>query len=193
MSDTPSELEKLRAELAATKAELVQVRAVVSSSEALISALKLEIAKLKREQYGTRSERSARLIDQLELQLEELEATATEDEIMAEKAIATAPNPPPNDRRRPSRKPFPEHLPRERVVIEAPAACTCCGSARIVKMGEDVTETLEVIPRQWKVIQTAKTRGGGRSSPAVLARRSVSHPRPSIPPRADGPGRICWR
>ena len=65
---------------------------------------------------------------QLELQLEELEAAATEDEIMADKAIATAPspppNPPPNARRRPSRKPFPGHLPRERVVIAAPAACT---------------------------------------------------------------------
>lgn len=162
MSDAPSELDRRRAELAATGAELVQVRAVVSSSEALISALKLEIAKLKREQYGTRSERSARLIEQLELQLEELEATATEDEIMADKAIATAPNPPPNDRRRPSRKPFPEHPlpdsrmhavdqrgPRERVVTCAPVACACCGSARIVKMGCDVTETLKVIPRHW--------------------------------------------
>ena len=156
MSDASSELEKLRAELAATKAELVQARAVVSSSEALISALKLEIAKLKRAQYGASSERSTRLIDQLELQLEELEAAATEDEISADKAIATATNPPPNGRRRPSRKPLPEHLPRERVVIEAPATCTCCGSARVVKMGEDVTETLEVIPRQWKVIQTVR-------------------------------------
>ena len=70
MSDGPSELDRLRAELAATKAELVQVRAVVSSSEALISALKLEIAKLKRAQYGASSERSTRLIDQLELQLD---------------------------------------------------------------------------------------------------------------------------
>ena len=192
MSDVPSELERLRAELAATRAELVQVRAVMSSSEALISALKLEIAKLKRGQYGTRSERSTRLIDQLELQLEELESAATEDVITAERAAEAATKVPSFDRRRPSRKPFPEHLPRERVVIEAPSACTCCGSARIVKMGEDVTETLEVIPRQWKVIQTAKTRGGGRSSPAVIARRSVNHPRPSIPPRADGPGRTCW-
>lgn len=124
MSDAPSELDCLRAELAATKAELVQVRAVVSSSEALISALKLEIAKLKRAQYGTRSERSARLIDQLELQREELEATATEDEITAGKATATATSTPSNDRRRPFRKPFPEHLPRERMVIAAPTACT---------------------------------------------------------------------
>ncbi len=41
-------------------------------------------------------------------------------------------------------------------MIEAPAACTCCGSSRIVKMGEVITETLEVIPRQWKVVQTVR-------------------------------------
>ena len=56
-------------------------------------------------------------------------------------------------RQRPSRKPFPEHLPRERVVIEAPSSCPCCGGSRLSKLGEDVTETLEVVPRQWKVIQ----------------------------------------
>jgi len=55
-----------------------------------------------------------------------------------------------------SRKPFPEHLPRERVVIAAPESCPCCGSAKLSKLGEDVMETLEVIPRQWKVIQTVR-------------------------------------
>ena len=153
MSDTASELEKLRAELAATKAELARSNAVVSASEAMISGLKLEIAVLKRDKYGRSAERTARLIDQLELQLEELETNAAEDVIRAEQAtektkVASF------ERRKPVKKPFPEHLPRERVVIEAPAACTCCGSDRIVKMGEDVTETLEVVPRQWKVIQT---------------------------------------
>ena len=59
-------------------------------------------------------------------------------------------------RKRPSRKPFPDHLPRERVVIAAPDSCPCCGSAKLSKLGEDITETLEVIPRQWKVIQTVR-------------------------------------
>ena len=56
-------------------------------------------------------------------------------------------------RKRPSRQPFPEHLPRERVVEPGPTSCLCCGGARLRKLGEDITETLEVIPRQWKVIQ----------------------------------------
>ena len=72
MSDAASELEKLRAELVATKAELTRSKAVVSASEAMIAALKLEIALLKRDKYGRSAERSAKLIDQLELQLEEL-------------------------------------------------------------------------------------------------------------------------
>jgi transposase len=156
MSETLSELEQLRAELAATKVELAQARAIASCSEALIKHLKLEIAKLRREQYGQSSERRARLIEQMELQLEELEAGATEDEIAAARAVNQPTTVAAFERRRPARKPFPDHLPRERVVIEAPAACTCCGSARIVKMGEDITETLEVIPRQWKVVQTVR-------------------------------------
>ena len=44
-------------------------------------------------------------------------------------------------RKRPSRKPFPDHLPRERVVIAAPDSCPCCGSAKLSKLGEDITET----------------------------------------------------
>ena len=54
-------------------------------------------------------------------------------------------------------QPIPEHQPRERVVVvPAPTSCTCCGSQRLSKVGEDVTETLEVIPRRWKVIQTVR-------------------------------------
>jgi hypothetical protein len=142
-----------RAQAAETKAasavaEATRAQAVLTSTEAVITALKLEIAKLRRALYGRKSERKARLLDQLELQLEELEAAASEDELAAEQAAARASTPVRGfARRRPSRKPFPEHLPRERVVIEAPATCGCCGSGRIVKLGEDVTETLEVIPR----------------------------------------------
>ena len=170
MSDAASEIVRLRAALAAetvraqaAERELVQARALASCSEAMIKELKLEVAKLRRDKYGISSERRARLIDQLELQLEELEAAATEDALAEEKTAADA------DtsvraftRRKPVRKPFPEHLPRERVVIAAPTSCTCCGSERIVKMGEDITETLEVIPRQWKVIQPLFAQDGAR-------------------------------
>ncbi|WP_113132926.1 IS66 family transposase [Hyphomicrobiales bacterium] len=143
------------AEAATAKAQAASAKALVSHSEALIARLKLEIEKVRRELYGSRSERKARLLEQMELQLEELEADAGEDELAAEIA-AKASAVRAFERKRPSRKPFPEHLPRERVVIAAPTSCSCCGSARLSKLGEDITETLEVIPRQWKVIQTVR-------------------------------------
>src|ERR1035437_1608549 len=142
-----------RARANAAQIDAAVARAEQSDAQALIAYMKLQIEKLKREIYGPRSERAARLLDQLELQLEELEASATEDELQAEKEVAKTTNVAAFTRKRPARKPFPEHLPRERVVVPGPSACACCGSARLSKLGEDVTETLEVIPRQWKVIQ----------------------------------------
>ena len=89
----------------------------------------------------------------MELVLEEIESSATEDEIVAEWAVAKTTNVVAFTRKRPARQPFPEHLPRERVIEPRPTVCLCCGSSRLRKLGEDITETLEVIPRQWKVIQ----------------------------------------
>ncbi|MBY5891767.1 IS66 family transposase [Rhizobium leguminosarum] len=139
------------------EAEAVAARAqaVNSHSDALIARLRLEIEKLRRDIHGSRSERKARLLEQMELQLEELEADASQDEMAAELAAKSS-KVQAFERKRPSRKPFPEHLPRERVVISSPTNCPCCGSAKLAKLGEDVTETLEVIPRQWKVIQTVR-------------------------------------
>jgi len=160
MAEREDEIERLRAALATAEArareaeaDASRAKAVLSSTEALIASLKLQIEKLRRERYGQRSERTARLLNQLELQLEEMEAAAAEDEADAEKAAAKTTTVRSFQRRRPKRKPFPEHLPRERLVVEAP---TSCGSDRLVKLGEDVTETLEVVPRRWKVVQTVR-------------------------------------
>jgi Transposase C of IS166 homeodomain/Reverse transcriptase (RNA-dependent DNA polymerase) len=128
-------------------AELGRARAQALSAEALIAHLRLAIEKMRRELYGQRAERKARLLDQMELELEELEAAAAEDEFAAGKAAATSDNTTAVrafTRRKPSRKPFPAHLPRERVIVPGPTACACCGSTRLAKLGEDVTETLEM-------------------------------------------------
>jgi transposase len=145
---------KNAAEASRAQAEAARAQASVSSAEALIAHLKLAIEKLKRELHGTRSERTKRLLNQMELELEELEASAAEDERAAERTARSAGIAvPAHTRKRPVKKPFPEHLPRERVVVPGPTQCPCCGSTKLSKLGEDVTETLEVIPRQWKVIQ----------------------------------------
>src|ERR1700726_51380 len=152
----PEDIEALHAALLATRAELAVVSAQQSDDQALIAHLKLQIEKLNRDRYGPRSERTARLLDQLELTLEELETSATEDELAAEIAAARTSNATTMasfTRQRPSRKPFPDYLPRERVIVPGPTSCVCCGGARLSKLGEDITETLEVIPKSWKVIQ----------------------------------------
>jgi transposase len=147
-------------------AELAVAKAMASEDKALIAHQKLRIAKLERQIYGPRSERTVRLADQMELELEELEACATEDEIAAE--IAKTTTVAGFVRRRPQlRTSFPEHLPRERVVIDAPTACECCGGARLRKLGEDVTCTLETIPRQWKVIETVREKFTCRDCEAI--------------------------
>jgi transposase len=158
----PDDIETLKrllqtrdAELARVRAEVASARAEASSAEALITHLRLEIEKLKRDLFGPRNERKERLLDQMELQLEDLEAAAAEDELAAEKAAATAPVRA-FIRRKPARKPFPAHLPRERVVVPGPTECACCGSKRLAKLGEDMTERLEVVPRQWKVVQIVR-------------------------------------
>jgi hypothetical protein len=156
----PDEIAALQAALIAEceraariEAELATAKVKASEDEALIAHQRLQIAKLTRQLYGSRSERSVRLLDQMELAFEEPASSATEDEIAAERAVAKTTHVAAFTRKRPARQPFPAHLPRERVVEPAPTVCLCCGSTRLRKLGEDITETLEVIPRQWKVIQ----------------------------------------
>src|SRR5690242_11609748 len=147
-----------------------QAEAMVSAATLEIERLKLLLAKARREQYGQTSERGKRLIDQLELQLAELEETAAEDELAAEAVAAGADTlVAAHVRQRPPRRPLPAPLPRERVVVPPPPSCRCCGGHRPAKVGEVVTETLDVV------------RGAGscdrpyaRSSHAAIARRSPS-------------------
>lgn len=185
MAAAPDNIALLKAALAAAErradlaergrdeavANAARVKAKVSGAEALIAHLTLEIEKLRRELYGTCSERKARLLDQLEMQLEDAEAALSEDELVAEQAAAKTTTVKSFERRRGGRKPFPEHLPRERVVMPPPTTCACCGSDRLRKLGEDVTETLEVIPRQWKVIQTVREKFTCRECDMITSRR----------------------
>src|SRR5882672_7641583 len=92
LESLPDDIETLKAALIVARAEAAVARARQSDDQALIAHLKLQIEKLNRDRYGPRSERTARLLDQLELTLEELEASATEDELAAEMAAARTAN-----------------------------------------------------------------------------------------------------
>ena len=163
----------LRAALVAEQSARREAEARASGAEAMVAHLKLMIARLRREQFGTSSERGRKLLDQLELQLEELEAGSAEIEATLSDPMQDAGSGKP--RRKPVRGALPAHLPRERVVIPGPTACPCCGGA-LSRLGEDVTETLEMIPRRWKVIQTVRERFACRACERVSQAPAPFHP-----------------
>jgi transposase len=175
----PSDLAEAHALILSLRVRVHNAEAEARARELLIEQLKFAIAKLKHEQYGQSSERHA-VLEQLELQLAELEETVAQSEAAAQLAAAAA-----NEkkiviaafeRRKPARRPLPEHLPRERVVEPAPQICPCCGSTNLRKIGEDVSETLEVIPRQWKVIEHVREKFSCRTCEKISQPPAPSHP-----------------
>lgn len=156
----------------ALKAALIEARARLSGAEAMIEHLQLVIAKMKRELFGPRSERSQRLIDQLELQLEELAAARSEDAVKADESAGVRVE---GFVRRKARRDFPEHLPRRRVVHPAPTSCPCCGGTKLSRIGEDVTETLDVVPRQWFVTEHVREKFSCRSCETITQAPAPFH------------------
>jgi transposase len=148
----------------ALKAALIEARAKLSGARALIEHLQLVIAKMQREKFGPRSERSQRLIDQLELQLEELAAAAGEEEVKAETKRVEVRG---FTRRQATRRNFPADLPRRRIVHPSPTCCPCCGGTKLSKIGEDITETLDVVPRQWFVTEHVREKFSCRSCETI--------------------------
>ncbi len=145
------EPDQLPDDVDALKAALIEAQARLSGAEAMIAHLELMIEKMRRERYAPRSERSQRLLDQMELELEELTAArgegAAKDEAAAPVQVQGF------TRRKVERRAFPADLPRRRIVHPTPTSCPCCGGIRLSKLGEDVTETLDVVPRQWFVTE----------------------------------------
>ena len=168
----PDNVDALRAALAAEQLARCEAEARATGAEAMVAQLKLLIAKLKHDRFGASSERGRKLLDQMELELEELEATASE---VATAAASDGTSVEAFTRRKPVRAPLPDHLPRERVVIESPSACPCCGG-KLAKLGETITETLEVIPRRWKVIQTVREKFTCRSCEVITQPPAPFHP-----------------
>lgn len=135
---------------------LTQHQQLLSKNEQLacrdseIEHLKLLIAKLRRQQFGRKSEKVERQIEQLELRLGELEASRTEREIR-QNAVSAKP-----DVARPVRRALPTHLPREeRRVLPAENKCPDCGG-ELKHLGEDVSEILERVPEHFRVIRQVR-------------------------------------
>jgi transposase len=161
MVDTPLAMPDLDAlDPATLKAMFLLQQSELLSHKTQIEHLQLLIAKLRRMQFGRSSEKIGHQIEQLELQLEELEAAAA-----PEPASAEAPTEPASttesvaeDKTPRRRKRFPSHLPREtRTHTPKEENCAKCGGA-FRKLGEDVSEMLEYIPASFKVIRHVRPR-----------------------------------
>ena len=155
-------------------AEREAYRAELREQALRIEQLMQRIAKLQHERFGQSSERRA-LLEQLELQLFELEEDQAQAETRLEIAGPVGVTVQPFTRRKPARRPLPNHLPRERVVYPVPSACPCCGGS-LHKLGEDVTESLELVPRQWKVVQHVREKYSCRSCEKITQPPAPSHP-----------------
>ena len=122
--------------------------------------------------------RGAKLLDQMELQLGELVARVAHDktaDAITSLAAGTAQAESPATTAKPARRPLPPHLPRERVVHRAATACPCCGGM-LRKLGEDITETLELVPAKWTVIQHVREKFSCRTCEHITQPPAPSHP-----------------
>ena len=174
----PDDVETLKSLLVAERAARIAAEGEAQHRALLIEKLKYTIRRLRHERFGQSSERGT-LLDQLELQLADLEEDAAQAETAASVAAARAGDKikvPSSERRKPARRPLPEQLPRERIVYPLPAVCPCCGGSSLRKIGEDVTEMLELIPRQWKVIQHVREKLSCRTCEAITQPPAPSHP-----------------
>jgi transposase len=151
---TLPDLDTLDAE--ALKALVLAQHAQLLAHETEIEHLKLLVAKLQRLQFGRKSERLDQQIEQLELRLEDLEASQAEGQAPAKDPLApevVAPGTPP---RRPARKPLPPHLPRQtKTYAPEQTSCPACGGA-LRPLGEDVSEMLEYVPARFEVIRLVR-------------------------------------
>ena len=182
----PDDVGTLKALLLAERSARQAAESLTKLRDLEIEKLRHRIAKLQHERYGQSSERRA-LLDQLELQLFELEENQAQAAAAAELARPQTQTVKSFERRKPARRPLPEHLSRERVVYPVPSSCPCCGGA-LHKLGEDVTETLELVPRQWKVVQHVREKFSCRTCEKITQPPAPSHP---IARGRAGPGLLA--
>ena len=164
-------------DVAALKDMVIRQHAQISFHDAEIERLRLIIARLRRLQFGRKSEKIQKEIEQLELQLEDLEAASAEKREQTEKALAPEAAAVFEEAvRKPRRRPLPAHLPRE-VEIHEPEekGCPACGG-NLHKLGEDVSEMLEFVPARFKVIRHVRPKLSCTKCDVIVQAEAPSRP-----------------
>src|SRR4029450_13794425 len=155
------ENERLKALLAQTQAALNEHQAALAASEEARRRLETILGELRREKFGAKSEKLRP--NQYHLPLEDVEIAQGVLDAAQEKAAAIIKGRSggaPDQGRHRNRGCLPAHLPRVERIIE-PASTLCpCGCGAMTKIGEDVSERLDVIPAQWRVLVTGRPKNG---------------------------------
>ena len=164
----PNDVEALKGMLVERSTALEAAEALVISQKIELEKLRYEIACLKRMKYGRSSEQLDAQITQMQLTLEDLEATLAS---MPERSHPPAKS----DADKPVRRPLPPDLPRENIVHEAPCACPACGGA-LRPMGEDVSEMLEYVPERYRVIRHVRPKLSCAACQTIVQAPAPSRP-----------------
>jgi len=176
----PEDPALLKAMIAALQAENARMSATIRAHDQLIQTLRLRIAKLKKQAFGKSSEKVEREIEQLELALEDLliaaAESATADEDAADDASADASKD--TAEHKPRRRPrVSDATPRERRELDPGTCCPDCGGdLRLV--GEDVSEMLDLVAAQLKVLQIARLKKSCRRCEKMAQEPAPSRPIP---------------
>jgi transposase len=172
---------------AGLKALILSQHEQLLSHQSEIEHLKLLIAKLRRMQFGRKSEKLDRQIEQLELQLEELQSCPAANASQAETELpSTAPSlaftP------KPTRRALPGHLPRQTQKHEPKeATCPGCGG-KLRKLGEDVSEVLEYLPASFFVVRHVRPKLSCTGCDCIVQAPAPSRP---IERGVAGPGLLA--
>ena len=174
-ADLPNDVEALKAIITEREAALAARSTALEAAEARLIAQKLELEKLrfeiaclKRMKYGRSSEQLDAQITQMQLTLEDLEAS------LAEKPehLRPIPKDPPV---KPARRALPAHLPREELVHENACTCPTCGG-ELRRLGEDVSEMIEYVPGRYKVIRHVRPKLSCAACQKIVQAAAPSRP-----------------
>lgn len=190
-SDDPA---VLKAIIASLEAENAKLSATLRAHDLLVQTLRTRIAKLQKQAFGKSSEKIEREIEQLELALEDLQVAMAEADDAAgpdgdaEDGIAILSDTAPEDKL-PRRRPrISKEAPRERRELDPGDSCPDCGGDLRI-LGEDVSELIDMIAAQLKVIEIARIKKSCRRCEKIVQEPAPSRP---IPRSMAGPGLLAY-
>jgi transposase len=167
-ADLPNDVDALKSIVRERSTALEVAEALLLSQKLELEKLRFQIACLKRLKFGRSSEQLDSHLTQMQLTLEDLEASLAQ---MPDSVRPAAKEP----AHKPVRRALPEHLLREEIVHESPCACPACGGV-LRRLGEDVSEMLEYLPGRYQVIRHVRPKFSCADCQKIVQAAAPSRP-----------------